>query len=64
MLANTTNDWAKVYCGAFEKAGIKKIGVLADDTATIAALNKALFDQMSCVADRGRPRRARPTRPT
>jgi branched-chain amino acid transport system substrate-binding protein len=49
MLANTTNDWAKVYCGAFEKAGIKKIGVLADDTATIAALNKALFDQMSCV---------------
>lgn len=49
MLANTTNDWAKVYCGAFDKAGIKKIGVLADDTATIAALNKALFDQMSCI---------------
>lgn len=49
MLANTTNDWAKVYCGAFEKAGIKKLGVLLDDTATISALNKALFDQMSCV---------------
>lgn len=49
MLANTTGDWAKVYCGAFEKAGIKKIGVLADDTATIAALNKALFGAMSCV---------------
>jgi branched-chain amino acid transport system substrate-binding protein len=49
MLANTTGDWAKVYCGAFEKANIKKIGVLADDTTTIAALNKALFDAMPCV---------------
>ena len=50
MLANTTGDWAKVYCGAFEKAGIKKIGVLTDDTTTIAALDKALFDSMSsCV---------------
>jgi branched-chain amino acid transport system substrate-binding protein len=48
MLANTTGDWAKVYCGAFEKANIKKIGVLADDTTTIAALNKALFDAMPC----------------
>jgi branched-chain amino acid transport system substrate-binding protein len=49
MLANTTTDWAKVYCGAFEKAGIKKLAVLADDTSTIAALNKALFGAMSCV---------------
>ncbi|GAA3295409.1 MULTISPECIES: ABC transporter substrate-binding protein [Dactylosporangium] len=49
MLANTTNDWAQVYCGAFAAAGIKKIGVLTDDTTTIAALDKALFAQMSCV---------------
>jgi len=49
MLANTTTDWAKVYCGAFQAAGIAKIGILADDTATIAALNKALFDAMPCV---------------
>jgi branched-chain amino acid transport system substrate-binding protein len=49
MLANTTTDWAKVYCGAFEKAGIKKLAVLADDTTTIAALNKALFGAMTCV---------------
>jgi branched-chain amino acid transport system substrate-binding protein len=49
MLANTTTDWAKVYCGAFQAANIKKLGVLADDTATIAALNKALFAAMPCV---------------
>jgi branched-chain amino acid transport system substrate-binding protein len=49
MLANTTNDWAEVYCGAFKAANISKIGVLEDDTATIAALNKALFDKMTCV---------------
>lgn len=49
MLANTTGDWAKVYCGAFQAANITKLGVLADDTTTIAALNKALFDAMKCV---------------
>jgi branched-chain amino acid transport system substrate-binding protein len=49
MLANTTGDWAKVYCGAFEKANIKKIGVLADDSTTMAAVNKALFGAMPCV---------------
>jgi branched-chain amino acid transport system substrate-binding protein len=49
MLANTTNDWAKVYCGAFQAANIHKIGVLTDDTTTIAALNKALFGAMTCV---------------
>ena len=49
MLANATGDWAKVYCGAFEKANIKKIGVLVDDTTTMAALNKSLFAAMPCV---------------
>ncbi|GAA2643729.1 ABC transporter substrate-binding protein [Dactylosporangium fulvum] len=49
MLANTTNDWADVYCGAFKAANIAKIGVLTDDTTTIAGLNKALFAGMSCV---------------
>ena len=49
MLANTTNDWAEVYCGAFKAANISKIGVLTDDTTTIAALDKALFGAMSCV---------------
>lgn len=49
MLANTTNDWANVYCGAFKAAGISKLGILTDDTTTIAALDKALFAQMSCV---------------
>lgn len=49
MLANTTADWAKVYCGAFQAKGITKLGVLTDDTTTIAALNKALFGAMSCV---------------
>ncbi len=49
MLANATTDWAKVYCGAFGKAGITKLGVLTDDTTTIAALNKALFGAMSCM---------------
>jgi branched-chain amino acid transport system substrate-binding protein len=49
MLANATGDWAKVYCGAFEKANIKKIGVLTDDSPTMAAVDKALFDAMPCV---------------
>jgi branched-chain amino acid transport system substrate-binding protein len=49
MLANTTTDWAEVYCGAFKAAGITKLGVLTDDTTTIAALNKALFGAMTCV---------------
>ncbi|GAA0733564.1 ABC transporter substrate-binding protein [Dactylosporangium roseum] len=49
MLANTTNDWAEVYCGAFKAANITKLGVLTDDTTTIAALDKALFAAMSCV---------------
>lgn len=49
MLANTTTDWADVYCGAFQAANIKKIGVLTDDTTTIAALDKALLGAMPCV---------------
>ncbi|MER7009213.1 ABC transporter substrate-binding protein [Dactylosporangium sp. NPDC000555] len=49
MLANSTGDWAEVYCGAFQKANIKKIGVLTDDSSTIAAVNKSLFDAMPCV---------------
>jgi branched-chain amino acid transport system substrate-binding protein len=49
MLANATSDWAQVYCGAFAKANIHKLGVLTDDTTTIAALDKALFGRMSCV---------------
>jgi branched-chain amino acid transport system substrate-binding protein len=49
MLANTTTDWAAVYCGAFKAANISKIAVLQDDTTTIAALNKALLGAMSCV---------------
>ena len=49
MLANTTTDWAKVYCGAFQAANVKKLAVLTDDTTTIAALDKALFAAMSCV---------------
>ncbi|GAB3137050.1 ABC transporter substrate-binding protein [Micromonospora sonneratiae] len=49
MLANTTADWAGVYCGAFQAANISKLGVLTDDTTTIAALNKALLDKMPCV---------------
>ena len=48
-IANSTDDWAKVYCGAFTKAGYQKIGVLSDDTTTIAGLNKALFAAMPCV---------------
>jgi branched-chain amino acid transport system substrate-binding protein len=48
MLANTTTDWAAVYCGAFKAANISKIAVLQDDTTTIAALNKALLGAMSC----------------
>jgi branched-chain amino acid transport system substrate-binding protein len=49
MLANTTTDWAEVYCGAFKAANITKLGVLTDDTTTIAALDKALFEAMKCV---------------
>ncbi|MFC5004901.1 ABC transporter substrate-binding protein [Dactylosporangium cerinum] len=49
MLANTTTDWAQVYCGAFKAANITKIGVLTDDTTTIAALDKALLPSLSCV---------------
>ena len=49
MLANTTNDWADVYCGAFQAANLKRLAILADDTATIAALNKALFAKMTCI---------------
>jgi branched-chain amino acid transport system substrate-binding protein len=49
MLANATGDWAKVYCGAFEKANIKKIGVLVDDTTTMASVNKGLLAAMPCV---------------
>jgi branched-chain amino acid transport system substrate-binding protein len=49
MLANTTGDWAKVYCGAFKAANISKLGVLTDDTTTLAALDKALFGAMDCM---------------
>ncbi|MFC0865853.1 ABC transporter substrate-binding protein [Sphaerimonospora cavernae] len=49
MLANTTTDWAEVYCGAFKAANINTLGILTDDTTTIAALNKALLGGMSCV---------------
>jgi branched-chain amino acid transport system substrate-binding protein len=49
MLANTTTDWADVYCGAFRAANVTRLGILTDDTATIAALNKALLAGMSCV---------------
>lgn len=50
MLANTTSDWSDVYCGAFKAANVNKLAVLADDTATIAALNKALFSGLDCVS--------------
>lgn len=49
MLANATSDWAKVYCGAFAKANIHNLGVLTDDTTTLAALDKVLFAAMPCV---------------
>lgn len=49
MLANTTADWADVYCGAFKAANISKLGVLTDDTTTIAALNKSLLGGLGCV---------------
>lgn len=42
-LANSTADWAKAYCGAFEEKGWKKVGVLADSSPTIEGLNKLIF---------------------
>ncbi len=51
MLANPTSDWAKVYCGAFDAANIETLGVLTDDSTSIAALSKELFGGMDGCVD-------------
>ncbi|WP_427869544.1 ABC transporter substrate-binding protein [Leucobacter luti] len=35
MLANGLDDFSEAYCGAFEKEGYKKLGILADTSAAI-----------------------------
>jgi branched-chain amino acid transport system substrate-binding protein len=49
LLGNPTSDWAKVYCGAFGAAHITRVGLLTDDTTTIADLDRALVGAMGCV---------------
>lgn len=41
-LANLLNDFVKVYCGAFEKQGYKKLAILSDASVTIEGVNKLL----------------------
>lgn len=42
-LANLLSDFVKVYCGAFQKQGYKKLAVLSDGSVTIGGVNKLLL---------------------
>jgi branched-chain amino acid transport system substrate-binding protein len=42
-LANALGDFVKVYCGAAESEGYKKLAVLSDNTPTIAGVNGLLL---------------------
>lgn len=44
-----TSSWANVYCAGMENAGIKTLGLLLDDTPTIAAFSKGILDNMPCI---------------
>lgn len=49
-VASQLSNWAAVYCGAWKATGVKTIGVLRDDSATTAGLDKILFPQLQkCV---------------
>jgi branched-chain amino acid transport system substrate-binding protein len=41
--------WAPVYCEAFQAAGIEKLALLMDDSASIATFTPPLLEAMSCV---------------
>ncbi|MGJ3507220.1 ABC transporter substrate-binding protein [Enemella sp. A6] len=45
-LANSTADWAKAYCGAFEAKGFSKVALLSDSTPTIEGLNEMIIKGM------------------
>lgn len=48
--ANLTNDWTKVYCGAFKEAGVSKLAILSDSTPTIDGLNKLMLPNLeACI---------------
>jgi branched-chain amino acid transport system substrate-binding protein len=42
-LANPTSDFGKVYAEAFKKAGVKRLALFKDDSASIAGMEKALM---------------------
>jgi len=43
ILANPITDIGTVYADAFKKAGITRLGVISDDSPTMAGLNQALL---------------------
>lgn len=41
--------WSKVYCNGMSNAGIKRLGILMDDSPTIAGFSEAVLSGMDCI---------------
>jgi len=49
-IANPLDQWAPVFCESFKADGVKKVAILAEDSATIKYLNGVLLEGMAnCV---------------
>jgi branched-chain amino acid transport system substrate-binding protein len=48
-LAETTADWAKLLCGAFEAKGIKSLGFLQDNSPSEVQFNQGFLKALTCV---------------
>jgi branched-chain amino acid transport system substrate-binding protein len=49
-IANPLEQWAPTFCESFKADGVKKVAILAEDSATIKYLNGVLLDGMKdCV---------------
>lgn len=44
-----TGVWSKVYCNGMSNAGIKRIGILMDDSPTIAGFSEGVLEGMDCI---------------
>ncbi len=50
-IANPLDQWAPVFCASFKADGVKKVAILAEDSATIKYLNGVLLDGMAGCVD-------------
>lgn len=48
-LAETTADWAKLLCGAFQAKGIKSLGFLQDSSPSEVQFNHGFLKALTCV---------------